>query len=223
MPEPVKTRTYASRLRREQADATRRGVLASARTLFTAGGYAQTSVADIARHAGVSLDTVYVSVGRKPQLLLAVHDMILGSSEEPIPAQERGYVRRIREAETAEDKITLYAQALAELLPQTVPLHMALSEAGCREQPCRELRQSIDARRRSNMRLFAADLRSTGQVREDLTDDHVADLVWSMNSPEYFQLLTDAGYTPDQYADAVTDTWTKTFLAKGPPRGTLAP
>ena len=223
MPEPVKTRTYASRLRREQANATRRGVLAAARTLFTARGYAQTSVADIARHAGVSVDTVYVSVGRKPELLLAVHDMILGSSQEPIPAEEREYVRRIREAETAEDKIALYAQALAELLPQTVPLHVALSEAGRREPPCQELRQSIDARRRSNMRLFAADLRSTGQVRDDLTDEHVADLVWSMNSPEYFQLLTDAGYTPQQYAAVVTDTWTQTLLAKEPGQDTPRP
>lgn len=223
MAEPVKTRTYASRLRREQADATRWGVLAAAHTLFTTRGYAQTSVAHIARRAGVSVDTVYVSVGRKPQLLLAVHDMILGSSEVPIPAQERGYVRRIREADTAEDKIKIYARALAELLPQTVPLHMALSEAGRREPPCRELRQSIDARRRANMRLFAADLRSTGRVREDLTDDHVADLVWSMNSPEYFQLLTDAGYTPGQYADAVTDTWTKTLLAKEPTHEVMCP
>lgn len=193
-------------------------MLRAARALFIARGYAETSVADVARQANVSVDTIYASVGRKPQLLLAVHDMILGSSDEPIPAEQRDYVRRLREAATAEDKILLYAETLAELLPDTVPLDLALRDAGAREPECRELRASISRRRRANMLLFAADLRGTGQLRPDLTDEQAADLVWSMNSPEYFQLLADAGYTPDEYARLLADVWTRTLLAP-PPSG----
>jgi AcrR family transcriptional regulator len=214
--DPVKTRRYNSPARRQQAEATRRAVLRAARALFTTRGYAETSVTDVARRAKVSVDTVYASVGRKPQLLLAVHDMILGSSDEPVPAEERDYVRRIREAATAEEKIRLYAEALADLLPHTVPLNLALRDAGAREPRCRELRESISRRRRANMRLFAAELRDTGRLRPDLTDEQAADLVWSMNSPEYFQLLTDAGYTPDQYANLVADAWTRTLLTLEP-------
>ena len=218
MPDPVKTRRYDSPARRERAERTRRAVLFAARDLFTRRGYAETSVADVARRAKVSVDTVYASVGRKPQLLLAVHDMLLGSADEPVPAEERDYVRRIREAPTAEDKIRLYAEALAELLPRTVPLNLALREAGASEPGCRELRAAISRRRRANMRLFAADLRQTGRLRPDLTDEQAADLVWSMNSPEYFQLLTDAGCTPAEYADLVADTWTRTLLTPTPAR-----
>lgn len=187
-------------------------MLRAARDLFTAQGYADTSVADVARTARVSVDTVYASVGRKPQLLLAVHDMILASADEPLPAVERDYVRRIQEATTVEDKIRRYADALAELLPRTVPLDLALREAGTSDRECRELRESISRRRRANMRLFAADLRSTGQVRPDLDDDQVADVVWSMNSAEFFQLLADAGYRPHQYADLVADIWGRMLL-----------
>lgn len=212
MADPVKTRRYDSPARREQAEATRRSVLRASRALFTSRGYAETSVADIARRAKVSVDTVYTSVGRKPQLLLAVHDMLLGSADQPVPAEERDYVRRIRAAGTAEDKIRLYADALASLLPRIVPLNLALRAAGAREPQCRELREAISRRRRANMLLFAADLRDTGQVRPDLTDEQVADLAWSMNSPEYFQLLTDAGYTPEEYASLVADTWIRTLL-----------
>jgi AcrR family transcriptional regulator len=212
----VKPRQYRSPGRRQQAEATRRAVLQAAKTLFTTRGYAQTPVTDIARRAKVSVDTVYATVGRKPQLLLAVHDMILGSSEEPVPAEERDYIRQIRAAATAEEKIRLYATALARLLPQTVPLDLALREAGGREPECRRLRQAISRRRRRNMRLFAADLRQTGRLRPGLSDEQAADLVWSMNSPEYFQLLTDAGYTPEQYGDLVADTWTRTLLAPAP-------
>jgi AcrR family transcriptional regulator len=212
----VKTRRYDSPARRERAEATRRAVLRAARALFTTRGYAETSVADVARRAKVSVDTVYTSVGRKPQLLLAAHDMILGSAEEPVPAEERDYVRRLREAATAEDKIRLYSEALADLLPRTVPLNLALREAGAREPGCRELRESISRRRRANMRLLAAELRDTGRLRPDLTDEQAADLVWSTNSPEYFQLLTDAGYTPEQYANLVADVWTRTLLTPAP-------
>ena len=191
-------------------------MLGAAKDLFTTRGYAETSVADVARRARVSVDTVYACVGRKPQLLLAVHDMILGSSDEPVAAGERGYVRRIREAATAEEKIRLYAAALADFLPHTVPLDLALRQAGSREPACRELRESISRRRRANMRLLAAELRTTGMVRPDVTDEQAADLLWSLNSPEYYQLLTDAGYTSRQYADLVTDTWTRTLLTQAP-------
>ena len=207
----VKTRRYHSPTRRRQAAATRTAVLNAAQALFTTRGYDQTSVTEIARRAKVSVDTVYASVGRKPQLLLAVHDMILGSSDEPVPAKERDYVRRIRHATTAEAKIRIYVGALADVLPHTAPLDLALRDA--RDPQCRELRASISQRRRANMRLFVAELRTTGRLRPDLTDEHAADLVWSMNSPEYFQLLADAGYTPHQYANHLADTWTRTLLA----------
>lgn len=213
VPASVKTRRrYDSPTRRRQAQTTRAAVLHAARDLFTTRGYAQSSVTDIARRAAVSVDTVYASVGRKPQLLLAVHDMILGASDEPLPVEDRDYVRRIRAAGTAEEKIRIYSEALARLLPQTVPLHVALSEAGHREPECRELRASISRRRRANMLRFAAELRGTGRLRGDLSDDQVADLVWSMTSPEYFQLLADGGLTSEQYAALVRDTWTRTLL-----------
>jgi AcrR family transcriptional regulator len=214
--DPVKSRRYDSPFRREQAEATRLSVLDAARVLFTTSGYARTSVADIARRAEVSVDTVYASVGRKPQLLLAVHDMIVGSSQQPVPAEERGYVRRIREATAAEDKIQVYADALAELLPHTTPLDLALREAGVTEPECRSLREAISRRRRANMRLFVADLRITGRVRPDLDDDRAGDLVWSMNSPEYFRLLADAGFTPADYAALVADVWTRVLLVGTP-------
>ena len=72
---------------------------------------------------------------------------------------------------------------------------------------------TVSARKRAdNMRLLAADLRATGRVRAELTDDDVAVLVWSMNAPEYFALLTDRGYTPQQYADLVADVWMRILL-----------
>ena len=76
----------------------------------------------------------------------------------------------------------------------------------------------ISARRAANMRLFVADLRATGELRADLTDDDAADLVWSLNSPEWFGLVTSRGRSPEQYAALLADVLLRTLLAR-PPEG----
>jgi hypothetical protein len=65
------------------------------------------------------------------------------------------------------------------------------------------------------MLLFAQDLRETGELRPDLTDEDVADLVWSTNAPEYYQLLTERGWTPERYRRLVVDLWSRVLLVDG--------
>ena len=92
------------------------------------------------------MDTVYASVGRKPQMLLAVHDAVLGGGE-PVPAEQRDYVRAVREADGARAKIAVYAEALGRLLPGTVPIAEALRVAGQTDADCRAVREGLDERR----------------------------------------------------------------------------
>jgi AcrR family transcriptional regulator len=213
VPEPVNTRSYRSERRREQAVATRRAVLLAARDLFVRRGYVDTTVSEVARRAQVSVDTVYASVGRKPQLLLAVHDLELGGGQD-VPAEQRDYVLAIRAAEGARAKLEVYAAALGRLLPRTVPLAEALRVAAVTDADCRAVWQGLSERRAANMRRFASDLRETGELREELSDDDVADLVWSTNSPEFYLLVTSRGRTPEQYAAVVADLWTRTLLER---------
>ena len=214
MPAPVKrTRTYDASRRRAAAEETRLAVLAAARELFSSVGYAATSVQAVARRAGVSIDTVYASVGRKPQLLLAVHDTELAEGTAPVPAEQRDYVRAVRAAPTAEAKLRTYAAAMARVLPRTVPLMNALREAGATEPECASMHAVISERRAANMRRLVADLRGTGELRDDLSDDDAADLVWSLNSPEWFGLVTGRGRSAEQYADLLADVLVRTLLA----------
>jgi AcrR family transcriptional regulator len=212
MGERVK-RSYDASRRRAAAEATRLSVLAAARELFVEQGYAATSVQAVAERAGVSLDTVYATVGRKAQLLLAVHDMALAEGPTPVPAGQRDYVRAVEEAPSAEAKIRTYAAAMGRVLPRSVPIMRALQEAGATEPECAAQHRAISERRAANMRLFVAGLRAAGGLREDLTDDDAADLVWSLNSPEWFELVTSRGRTPEQYADLLADVLLRTLLA----------
>lgn len=212
MPDEVKTRSYRSPHRREQAAATRRSVLAAARELLQDRGYAATTVAEVARRGGVSVDTVYASVGRKPELVLAVIDTLLGGEEQPVPAGERDYVRAVVSEPTARGKIEIYAEAVARLVPRLAPLQEALRKAGDTDAVCAQTWRRLVDRRAANMLLFASDLRATGGLRVDLTDQDVADIVWSTNAAEYWLLLDQRGWTPERYERLLVDVWSRTLL-----------
>src|ERR1035437_553840 len=213
VPDQVKTRRYRSPQRRERAAATRLSVLAAARDLLQDRGYAGTTVADVARLAGVSVDTVYASVGRKPELVLAVIDMVLGGADQPVPADQRDYVQAIRSEPTARGKIEVYAGALARLIPRTAPLQEALRKAGDTDAACAATWRRLVSRRAANMLLFSAELRSTRDLRGDLSDQEVADIVWSTNAAEYWLLLDQRGWTPARYEALLVDVWSRTLLA----------
>ena len=59
-----------------QAEQTRTELISAARRLFSTKGYASTSVKDIAREAGVSVQTLYDSVGSKADLVRRLNDLI---------------------------------------------------------------------------------------------------------------------------------------------------
>jgi AcrR family transcriptional regulator len=212
-PQPSSKRPYRSPRRLEQAAATRQAVLTAAKGLFVDKGYAATTVAEIAERARVSVDTVYATAGRKPALLRALVETAISGTDRAVPAEQRDYVTRIQAATTAHDKITIYAHAVTGIQQRMAPVFLALRDAATTDNDCAALWAEIAQRRATNMRTFAADLRATGQLRDDLTDDQVADIIWSMNAAEYWVLLVrERAWTPNQFAAWLTDAWTRLLL-----------
>ncbi len=210
---PAGKRGYNSPRRAEQAAATRQAVLSAARELFVGNGYSATTIAEIAERADVSPDTIYATVGRKPALLRELVETAISGTDRAVPPDERDYVARISAATTAIDKITIYAVAITAIQQRMAPVFLALRDAAATDPDCSALWTEIAKRRAVNMRRFAADLRSTKELREDLSDDQVADIIWSMNASEYWDLLVQQrGWTPDQFAGWLTDAWTRLLL-----------
>jgi AcrR family transcriptional regulator len=212
-PDKPAGRKYHSPRRARQAAETRAAILAAARQLFVTQGYAGTTVADVAREAGVAVDTVYATIGRKPALLRMVLETALSGTDEVVPGAERDYVARVRAATTARDKIAAYVSGLVPLQTRLAPVFLALRDAGAGDPDSAATWQEISARRARNMLLFAADLRATGELRDDRTDQDVADVIWSMNGPEYWVLLVgERGWTPDRFGAHLTDAWARLLL-----------
>src|SRR4051794_33519045 len=87
-------RSYDASRRQEQARENRRAVLDAAHRRFVAEGYAATTVAAVAVDAGVSVETIYKSVGKKPELAKAVFDVAVVGDDEAIPMMQREFVAR---------------------------------------------------------------------------------------------------------------------------------
>lgn len=213
MNEPVKTRGYSSSIRAQRAEQTRAAVLGAARDLFVEQGYRRTTVQQIAERAGVNVDTIYHAVGRKPALMRELVETSLSGGTQAVPAQQRPYVARIREAATAGDKIDLYAAAITDIHIRLAPIFLALRDAALTDEACRTLWKDIADRRARNMVDFAADLRSTGELRDDLDDRRIADVVWSTNAVEYWVLLVEErGWSHAEFQAWIADAWRRLLL-----------
>ena len=206
-------RTYRSPLRCGQAAATRHRVLEAAWQLFTTRGYAATTVGRVAALAEVSVDTVYTTVGRKPDLLRAVVESAISGTDDTVPAEQRDYVRHLRAASSAGEKIRIYADAVAAMGPRTAPIFVALRDAAQTDANCAALFAEITNRRAANMLTLAADLRATRELRPELSDRYVADVLWATAGFEHYrQLVTGREWTPEDFGEYLRELWERMFL-----------
>jgi AcrR family transcriptional regulator len=210
MPAPVKRRYDATR-RRQAAARTRTAILDAARDLFTERGYTATPMTAIAERAGVALDTVYASVGRKPELARLLIETAISGTDQAIPAEQRDYVRAVQAAPDAQTKIALYAAAVMAIAPRLALVLAIIQQAAHAEPELAAMWNQIAERRAANMRRFVADLATVTPLRID--PGEAADIVWATNAAELYQLLVgQRGWSPQRYERFLTDTWRRLLL-----------
>jgi AcrR family transcriptional regulator len=206
-------RSYDSNSRREAALATRQSILAAARRVFLERGYASATMAAIAQAAGVALDTIYATVGKKPSLFRLLVETAISGIDSEVPAEARDYVRAIRAEQDAAQKLRLYATALRFIQPRLAPLIRLLQGAAPLDPELDAVWQSISRRRAKNMRLLAENLTATGRLRHGLSVVRAADIIWSMNSPEFYILLVEQrGWSLKEYERWLADSWVQLLL-----------
>ena len=129
MTRAISKRAYDASSRRKSAEGTRQSIIDAARGLFLDKGYAATTMPAIAQAAGIALDTVYATVGKKATLFRLLIEMAISGSDRAVPAEERDYVRAIREEADAARKLHLYAGAVSRIQSRLAPLFRVLQGA----------------------------------------------------------------------------------------------
>jgi AcrR family transcriptional regulator len=216
MNEEVKTRRrYDSPHRREQAAATRRKVIAAAQPLFLEHGYAGTTMAAIAREAGVVVETVYRSFGSKAALFAAVVEAALAGGVEraEVPVEERPAIAAIiAEADPAK-QVALYAATQPGIHRRGGPLLRAVRDAAAVDPEVARVWSELERWRYEGQGRMVGLLALRGALRDGLRVEAASDLTWTLCSLAVHDLLViERGWTSEQYERWLTDALTRELL-----------
>jgi hypothetical protein len=119
----------------------------------------------------------------------------------------------MRAAGDLRSKLAIYAAAVTLIQGRLAPLFVALRAAASANPELAHLGREISERRARNMRDLADDLATTGELRADVGRDEIADVIWVMNSSEYYALLVlERGWTHEQFQRWLLDAWMRLLL-----------
>lgn len=189
------TRAYRSPQRQQQAAATRQRLVASARQLFAAHGYAATSIAEIAAAAEVSVPTFYVTFGSKPGLLLALLDTM--ETDAGVPQLEADL------AATADPRrqIRLFVDFGVRFYARATDVLETIRAAGMAEKDLGELWREGEHRRRLAQRNLVKTWNRNQKLKTGLEPAQAADIFWALTGPDSFRLFVrECRWSEDRYA-----------------------
>ncbi|MFT4088837.1 MAG: helix-turn-helix domain-containing protein [Gordonia sp. (in: high G+C Gram-positive bacteria)] len=193
-------RAYDGSRRQAAARDTQRAILDAAAELFVDPGYAGARLSDVARRADVAVPTVTAHFGSKKGLLSAVLDVAIAGDDEPIPMAERSFVDDINAEPTARGKLERYALELSDTMARVATMMLALEHAAAVDPDAAVILAKNNEERRHAMSMFGTTLRSTGEVRPDLSfDETVSVLVLAMSVRNYDWLVRQRGFSAERY------------------------
>jgi AcrR family transcriptional regulator len=195
-------RKYDSSRRRLQAQATRRQIAESARSLFIQRGYDGTTIDAIAQAAEVAPETIYATFGSKRKILWFLVDISVGGDDDSIRLMDRPGPQAVLQETDPSRQVIMFSYGISEILSRTAPIFEILRSAAKTDQELADLLQRLLVERLQNMTTFVQAIANHDGLRDELSISTAADLVWTITSPEVFLLLTrDRKYSQDRYTD----------------------
>jgi AcrR family transcriptional regulator len=183
--------SYNSPRRQQAAAATREAIIEAALELFACQGYARTTVAQIAEAARVAANTVYTSVGGKPQLLAAITQSGTG---DPDVAETLTAVARTSDAAEVIRLTAAGTRRVNERRAKTVAVLLDSAQA---DPAAAEMLQVTVRYYRETLGTLAGRLEDLGAVQSpDL--NRAADIFWYLFGwTSWRTLITDLGWSWD--------------------------
>lgn len=211
-------RRYDSSGRQAQARRNREAILDAAERQFLEGGYAATTIAAVAREAGVSVETVYKGFGGKPGLVRALYDRgLVGRG--PVPAYQRADAVRDQEPDPAAI-MREWSVITTEVTSAVVPILLLIRAAAAADADMAALLTATDEARLVRMGVHARSLAERGHLRQGVSLEQAADVLWTCSSVELYDLLVlKRGWSLPRYAAFLADFMIAALLPRDPAPG----
>jgi AcrR family transcriptional regulator len=184
-------------------------IIEAATELFAERGYVATTLADVARHAGVGARTVYVRFESKAALLQRCLDVAIAGDYHRVAVPDRDWFRQVMNAPTAEERIARMAAISAQLMARTGPLLQVAQQAEAIELEIAERSQAARTQAHQAIGSFFRKLAADGLISNENVG-WVADTGALLGQAETYLLLTKtAGHTIEAYESWLAETWTR--------------
>ncbi|HLM26912.1 MAG TPA: helix-turn-helix domain-containing protein [Thermoleophilaceae bacterium] len=212
---PVKSRSYDSRRRREQAAQTRREILDAAERLFVADGYVATTIAAIAKDAGVATKTVYLAFETKSGVLRALWNLRLRGDQDEIPVAQRTWYLEVLDEPDPERTLRLNARNARAVKERVGALLAVVREAAAVDPDSAALWDRIQTEFHENQGRVVATLDEAGALRPGLDAPTATDILWTLNHPEVWQILVGRrGWTPARWEEWLAESSRQQLLGR---------
>jgi len=179
-------------LRQRQAQQTREEILTAARSLFVEHGYAHTTVAEIAKQAGVAVQTVYSSVGSKAEVLVALLEA--SRSDAGVPRRDQAAVEAADPREimrTGNGTLRAVMESSGDVFRLVIDNAAADPDvAAAWERSKQYIRMGVEAGVRRVDEL--------GALAPGLSIDRAVDIISVVLSPRVYLGLLDRGWSHDE-------------------------
>jgi AcrR family transcriptional regulator len=195
--------------RNRRSRQTRAAILDAAWRLLEEGGAEATSMASVARLAGVTRRGVYLHFSSRAELLLALHAHV----DEALDLDAS--LLSVRDAPDAVSRLEAFAAHLARFHPRIRSIDLALLRARDTDPDVAQLvRQGLDAWL-DGCRKLAQGLADEGRLAEPWTPETAADLLWTFMFPETLErLMIDRSWPQERYNELLTVLLRRTLVAR---------
>ena len=203
MSESVKPRAARTR-------ATRRRIVAAAAESFVANGYAATTLEEIARRADVAVQTVYFHFGNKRTVLKEAVDVAAVGDDEPVPVLDRPYAEQARTEQDPRRAIELWTAFGRQILTRVGPIMSVVRDASVMDPEMAKQWAENYEQTASAFRVLATQLDAMSALRVPV--DEAVDILCALSGLEMYLVLTDRGWSPQQWERFVVDSLAHALL-----------
>lgn len=205
------SRTKNRTSKAEQASATRGRIVEAASSLFLRDGFVTTTMATIAKEAGVAVQTLYMAFGSKTAILQATFDHALRAGATTDILESDWYQQVLSDPDGAA-ALGRFCQGAARVIGSAAPLFDVMRAAAA-DPEVGEILAHNKKLRYDGMRVIVETLASREGFDPELPVDDAHGILYATLSEDCFLLLvTEHGWTPERWVSWVHETCSSQFF-----------
>jgi AcrR family transcriptional regulator len=200
--------------RKERSERTRRAIVQAATGEFRANGYHGTTMAAIAKRAGVAVQTVYFVFHTKPLLLTAAIDQAVMGDEEPLPPELTEWWLEGTSTKDGRRALELFIANVATMEERAAVLDRVARAAATTDPEVVDVLAHHARLREAGFRSYLETMAERGLLARAVTLDQATDVLLTLVGSAVFLEFTEGrGWSVERWAGWTTATLAGLLLA----------